>query len=290
MSTPSIDSDLVVQPATSQESSMELKEAIEFIKNAELVSVDDLKEVIDFIKNADIGSPNDPGEVDIVEVSKEKHNSDIAGASARFLCAMINIPKINQNDVLESLLFSQLVASGKTSAYEDTPKWYEYFLSALAKLGWTNTHLGFKEASLSNINVSVSQVVLDFLKVVGGVKGATRLVDTMKQLPASDHLPMVFNHSSVKDGKSNFQLSTVELVGENIALVGGAFHFDSNLTIDQVLFAEFSSSNAHFFQSQFTSILNVELYAKLRKAIKKRLVGYDRKYIGKEHLAKEVNN
>ncbi|EUC67559.1 hypothetical protein RSOL_556640, partial [Rhizoctonia solani AG-3 Rhs1AP] len=213
-----------------------------------------LQATLDFIEHVPLDSHEDLGEIATTEASLNEDN--IAGVSARILCALIDVPLVNQNDVLESLLFAQLAASARVSAFENPEQWYKEFSLLLSKLCWMNIDgpLEFHEASLPSTKVSVSQIVLDFLNAVEGMEAGARLVETMKKLPPNDRLPKIFNSSGARGSTSIFQLSTVKPVGRNVALVSGAFHANSNKSVDQVLFAELSNGNSHFFQGHFSSI------------------------------------
>ncbi|EUC67560.1 hypothetical protein RSOL_563180, partial [Rhizoctonia solani AG-3 Rhs1AP] len=175
-----------------------------------------LQATLDFIEHVALGSHDDLGKFEITEALRNENN--IAGVSARILCALIDVPPVNQvNDVLESLLFAQLVASARVNAFENPEQWYKEFSVSLSQLYWMNIDgpLELHKASLSSTNVSVSQIVLDFMKDVKDAEGAARLVETMKKLPPNDRLPKIFNSLGAQRNKFIFQLSTVKPVGRN---------------------------------------------------------------------------
>ncbi|KAG9122619.1 hypothetical protein FRC07_000936, partial [Ceratobasidium sp. 392] len=252
---------------------------IEQIQNAKLAFHD--------VPTALAASANDKAEVT---------GTNNAGASGNFAAALVNLSPLNQNDVLESLLYAQARANYETKGpFSDPTKWYKVFVTELGNIFWANIELGFAEASISSLTV-VSDLVIIYLKSIGAEKSAGRLIDTLKNLPPPARPREIFNEFAAKGKVSVFGLATAEYVGKNIQLGivikqfmslvfvtdGSTMHQPAELstlvnittteiTITDVLSTSVSQTEANFFQSRFESILDVGMYAGIRQAIKDAL-------------------
>ncbi|KAF8750481.1 hypothetical protein RHS01_09206 [Rhizoctonia solani] len=172
---------------------------------------------------------------------------NLAGVSGRFAADIIGpIDPETRTDVLESILYAQLAASGRCNAFTDPMKCQE-----LVGLAWTNVDSDFQEASLFEQDISVSRLVLQFLTNEEGTK-AKNTVYTLSHRDPTETVVRVFNTSGGRGEVSNFQLGTVLQSGGNIKLgIMNEPRVDC-YTLTVLLFLEggafyYSSYSNHFF-------------------------------------------
>ncbi|KAG9122618.1 hypothetical protein FRC07_000935 [Ceratobasidium sp. 392] len=261
------------------------QQLIEEIKNAKLAFGDDA-----FVHAAS----SDSAEITDSDIAGVTGN-EIAGVSGHFAASLVGLSPLNQNDVLESLLYAQARANYEVKdPFADPPKWYKVFVSELGKIFWANVQLSFVEASISSEAV-VGDLVLEFLKTVKTRKPAGNLIQALPLSPATKPR-YIFNHEAAKGRVSNFQLGTAVYVGKNVELGitvkslmspvsatdGSTLHQPAELStlvdvakteanITDVLSTSVSQSSTHFFESQFVSILDVGQYTEIRETIKQTL-------------------
>jgi len=255
-------------------------------------------ELLAHINSVDLGSLSDHGGLALaLDIANNKlavagraaaadNDTGVSGVSGRFTAALTDLnDPVNQTDVLESMLFAQLVASGKYNAFDDPPKWYQTFVGQLTQVAWTNVELKFAEASISGNKVAVKDIVLAFLTSSGVAQAAKDLIYSLS-LPGAARAHTIFNKSAAKGRASTFALASVTQAGQNVELKGGAFYFTAQYDVLDVLFFTLDRSSSKFFQSNFTSILSVPTYANgIREAVKARIKGHAIDYIAKAPLA-----
>ena len=86
-----------------------------------------------------------------------------AGALASFTNKLSDTHK---SDVLNSTLLAQLAVVKQFDRFEDTDKWYKYYVNVLGKVGWVIQEVTFEEYNTSGQTLKVSDSIIDILKAV----------------------------------------------------------------------------------------------------------------------------
>jgi hypothetical protein len=181
---------------------------------------------------------------------------------------------IHKQDVLDSCLFAQLVANGKTNRTQDPLGWTQAFGASLERLAWVVPSYRFVQLNSSAARFTIDQAILHILKgLLSGneMEAVQSAIDAIKNLQTQDRRFTIFERNSHTAGAGNFQVDEVgETSGGNVQMNLGAFNF---LSTDSV-------TNVQLKAMKTTLLLNEAVYARVRDAIQNRLVGYVNDYIG----------
>ncbi|KAG8714879.1 hypothetical protein FRC09_017153 [Ceratobasidium sp. 395] len=99
-------------------------------------------------------------------------------------------------DVLNTLLFAQLVADGQADRQKEPDQWYAVFRDVLETIGWVITGFNFVEKNLSNMAVSVASMVINSLQAnltAPQLAAVQRVVDFLRELAETDPRVRLFN-------------------------------------------------------------------------------------------------
>jgi len=191
---------------------------------------------------------------------------------------------IHKQDVLDSCLFAQLVANGKTTRSTDPLGWTQAFGASLERLAWVVPSYRFVQLSSSAAKFTIDEAILHILKgLLSGneMEAVQNAIDAIKNLQTQDRRFTIFERNSHTAGAGNFQVDEVgETSGGNVQMNLGAFNFQSTDSVTNVLLFHFDSNNTQLRAMKTTLLLNDAVYARVRDAVQNRLVGYVNDYIG----------
>ncbi|CDO73820.1 hypothetical protein BN946_scf185015.g149 [Trametes cinnabarina] len=173
-----------------------------------------------------------------------------------------------------STLFAQLAANANYNRQDDMTKWHEYYGSVLEQLGWTMR--SFKLARVNDSDVtsigSVDKLLLSFAEkyFTGGEVALFR--STIDPLKRTENASAVkgFESSAKSFNKANFQVGVVSNAVDNAVFKIGAYAFETDRTLDEVLFFK-TSQNVFFYADNQTMVLNGQIYGVIRQTVLDKL-------------------
>ncbi|KAF9473989.1 hypothetical protein BDN70DRAFT_346244 [Pholiota conissans] len=128
-------------------------------------------------------------------------------AEGQATCFVTGISPQNKDDVMNSTLLAQLAANSKHNRETEAKAWYGYYKYVLEHVGWVVSDFNFAAKNLSDVDVAVNKVVIDFMEAY---LDPTQLV-AMKNLIESlrdekEPAAKIFSTASSDGKNANFQI------------------------------------------------------------------------------------
>lgn len=194
--------------------------------------------------------------------------------SGSLISFVTGIPKLQKNDVLNSTLLAQLAANTAFDRWTNTENWYKKYVEVLENVGWVIESFNFTKYDSHTASFTMDKVVLEILKAIATGQQEAVINETIKALEAlsnNDGKLVLFdtNGSNLKQG--NFQMSSAQSDGENVAMAMASFYFSSTQSSTRFLWFEYKSADTHLFKASQKVVLNEEIYKLVRSAVIKKL-------------------
>jgi hypothetical protein len=235
----------------------------------------DVEQALQYIKNvklAPISAEQAKAFVDARTVS----NSD-AFVNRGSIMYLKEIPEQSKTDALNWTLFGQLAADAQVNREDNPAGWYNHYASTLRSVGMNARQWNRSSVSGSQAGASVDATILlyltPFLSV--GARAALRgVIEAMKD--AANEQPLtLFNSASSSPSDANFQVSdgTVDTF-LNLTVHVGFMDFQTNQTIRNLLFFNWTNRNFTLNYASDEMILAKNMADLLRLAILQRIVDH----------------
>jgi hypothetical protein len=184
------------------------------------------------------------------------------------------VSKQHKSDVLNSCLLAQLAANKQFDREEKPKEWYDYYKYVLENVAWVIRGWEFQKFETSGATFDMQDVVIKVLAAIAtgnDVAIIKETIEALKALSKDDHRVVLFDRSTTKDKKGNFQVSAATETDMIVAMKLGAFFFETETAVTSVLWFRFSSSKTSFYKGAQVVALDEEIYKQIREDIVKKL-------------------
>jgi hypothetical protein len=193
-----------------------------------------------------------------------------------------------RSSVSQALLFAQLAAdqSAKEKAVQTPAEWYAAYRDVLNRLGWREAEYAEVEKEFSIDHGSVHKAIIPFLiaafgpaATVGGL-----IVTALQQLEKIDEKSKwikLFERESKRLEVSDFQFTTVDTAGEDVAVKLAGAVLSSEYGRIQVLFFKFKGTESRFRLVKGAFAASTEQVTALNQQLTNRLADFVPAFIEK---------
>jgi hypothetical protein len=187
-------------------------------------------------------------------------------------------------DVLNSCLLAQLAANARYRRDTMPVEWTNYYGTVLMNLAWVVPSFRFATLHTTAQRFTIDQVILKLVKNFLSADEISVLTDTMeamKALETEDRRFRIFEKNAKGQSTGNFQCDSVGTSADGtLSLKLGAYAFDTNTTVTNVLWFSFSGNSTTLKTSKSTFVLNEQVYSRIREPIVDKLGDRAKDYIG----------
>jgi hypothetical protein len=236
-------------------------------------------ERINFISGLEIEMPTIENSKSLIKgkpytnlIAENKNSAWVNDGSIVTFTDDVNIQ--HQQDVLDSTLLAQLAANKKHDRVEDPENWYKFYKEILENIGWVINTWNFEEYHASGSTFIVDEVIMEILGTIATGKELDVVkvaISTLKSLANSDNRLVLFNESSYKISKGNFQVLSVSENNNIVSINTSLFYFSSTQTVVKLLLFSFSSSKTKLFKGSESVTINDVIYGQVRNSITTKL-------------------
>jgi hypothetical protein len=192
------------------------------------------------------------------------------------------LSKTHQSDVLNSTLLAQLAANKKFDRENQTKEWYGFYRNVLENIGWVIQEFDFTRYSDSSSSFSVDEIVIKLLAAIATQNDIAVVAETLeavKALGGDDGRVKLFDQNSSKLTKGNFQISVANDADGVVVMKMGAFYFNTDRNVTNVLWFRFQSASSQMYQSRQVINLDNDIYAQVRADVIAKLGDNARKFV-----------
>lgn len=178
-------------------------------------------------------------------------------------------------DVLNSCLLAQLAANARFRRDTQPVEWSNYYGTVLMNLAWVVPSFKFTSLRTSAQRFTIDKVILKLVQSFlspGEIDTLTATMDAMKALEGDDRRFVIFERNARGQSAGNFQVDSVGASADGtLSLKLGAYAFDTNTRVTNVLWFSFSGNNTSLKAAKSTFVLNEQVFARIRAAIETKL-------------------
>lgn len=185
-----------------------------------------------------------------------------------------NIPKQQQEDVLNSLLLAQRAASKAFPEANQIYDWYTMYFDILKRLGWLLSQKDFTTYDEKTNSFELDKALLSMLQdfLTGQqIKILMRSLELIKSLGDDDKRLQAFASNTQSHDRGNFQLGLAENTNGNIAIMGSGFILESEKKMSKILFVKFSKELIQMKFCFYKAELVSSQYENHRELVKQKL-------------------
>ncbi|MGE3874950.1 MAG: hypothetical protein AB7F74_18520 [Parvibaculaceae bacterium] len=192
-----------------------------------------------------------------------------------------------RNDIVNSSLLAQLVATKKVGKGGDVFDWYDEYFDVLGNIGWVVQAREFAKHKETATNLDAHKAILTVATALLG-PGATALtvvkstLDALKAMGEDSPFITLFNRESQHAKTARFQISLAEEEANGrfmVSLMAFALKAKANLT--QVLFFRFKKSDVTIKHASGKVTINTEVLASVREPLKQKLLAFTDDFVKK---------
>jgi hypothetical protein len=192
-----------------------------------------------------------------------------------------------RNDVVNSSLLAQLVATKKVGSSADIFAWYDAYFEVLGNIGWVIQQRQFAKHNETGTKLDAHKAILKVATSLLG-PGATALqvvkstLDALQEMGSDSPFITLFNRESQKAKTARFQISLAEEATDGpfiVSLMAFALNAKANLT--QVLFFRFRKDDVTLKHASGKVTINTDVLASVREPIKQKLLGFTNDFVKK---------
>lgn len=193
----------------------------------------------------------------------------------------------HREDLLNSLLLAQLVASKKHPDEAQTMEWYATYTEVLINIGWNVQSRQFSDFTTSKSIFEMDNAILDILgAAVGGSYMAVivKTLEAFKKLSDSDNKIIAFEKNTHSLKKGSFQVGMATAEDDALAVNMGAFVLSSTNEIKNILFFKSGKDQFELKVSLIEMTLNESIYRTVRTDIANKLTSHISRYVAELEL------
>jgi hypothetical protein len=188
-------------------------------------------------------------------------------------------------DVLNSSLLAQLAANHRVPQRSSMPvEWTNAYGTILMNVAWVVPAFSFRTLRTSARRFTIDQAILALVKGFlspGEISNLTAAMEAMKALEGEDRRFVIFERNSKKGSDGNFQVNSVGTSADGtLSLKLGAYSFDTQTDVTNVLWFQFSGNTTTLKVSKSTFVLNEAVMARIREPLVAKLGDRAKDFIG----------
>ena len=223
-----------------------------------------------------------------VELRANEAQALVVGSG--LVVAADRVPLQVREDIINCVLFAQLVATAEVSDPSLVQDWYAAYFRALTMLGWAQSDQRFESYDYSGQGVEAHKAVIPVLTALLGPQAAALTVVTamLKGLQEMhDNAPWLtlFERQVRSEHSAAFQIATAEVDTDGllqVALV--AFDLKARAKLVQLLFFKYTSSTTKLRFSAGKATIFETALAQQRADLAARMAPYRTSYVGNVKL------
>jgi hypothetical protein len=200
------------------------------------------------------------------------------------------VPVQVREDIINCVLFAQLVATAEVGDPSQVQAWYSAYFRALTMLGWAQSDQRFEEYDFSGQGLEAHKAVIPVLTALLGPQAtALSVVSAMMQglQEMEDNAPWLtlFEQQVRTEHSAAFQIATAEVGADGllqVALV--AFELKARAKLSQLLFFKYTSTTTQLRYSAGRATIFEAALAQQRADLAARMVPYRTAYVGSVKL------
>jgi hypothetical protein len=185
----------------------------------------------------------------------------------------------SKSDVLNSCLLAQLnsdkVIGESIKPTTDTQSWYANYTEVLSHIGWTIGSFNFVNTELSGSSYTVASAIIDLISAIASespLTAITSLLNAVKAITDSNNAWNLFSHNSYSDQAGSFQVGVCdEATNGAINMYNTATYFSGATETTNILWYNWSNTNAKVYNASAASTLNTDVYSQVRAKIISKL-------------------
>ena len=185
------------------------------------------------------------------------------------------VPKLQQQDVLNSTLLAQLAANKAHDREKATEQWYTKYREVLENIGWIVQNFSFQRQNDSGTTVRLDKTALSIFAAAASGNELAVLTATLEALENQDpdsKAITLFDSSGSSGESGNFQLGTCSMDPTgNVQMTLGAFYFQADEHKKRFLFFSWSTKEINIYLGTQNVLLNEAIYATVRQAVIEKL-------------------
>lgn len=190
-------------------------------------------------------------------------NSFVAGVS-----------KQRQEDVLNSTLLAQRVATKAFPNDEEIVNWYKKYFEVLANIGWVFENKDFASFKSESKRFEIENAILEILSAAltgNQLAVLSTTIKAFKSLGENDKRFLAFEQNTHSLQKGSFQLGVATEENGTISISASAFILKTNMTITKILFFTSNRDSTELLYNISKATLNDDVYGQARDMIKEKL-------------------
>ncbi len=238
---------------------------VEFVRSIELA--EPKYTVPDWLQNrtrAKLGATVPP--------DNKKEGYVVGGAISAFT---ENVKGLSKQDILDATLFAQLAADKSYDREKDTQNWYSYYKYILGNIGFVIQSFSFQEYQAKGGTLSMDQAVIQILSAIatgGETLVISATLNALRGMSDTDNRIVLFSQQSSSSSSGNFQVYPCDQAPDGeVSMALGAFYFKASHHEVKFLFFGWGSSSAHIYQGGQKTVLNSNVYARVRSDVSAKL-------------------
>lgn len=238
-----------------------MKDLKKFIRNLELSEGDSSLNFEPIVRKGDNDLEALEGNEGIMNF--KSLNSFIAGVS-----------KQRQEDVLNSTLLAQRVATKAFPNDEDIVNWYKKYFEIMTNVGWVIENKDFASFKAKSSRFEIENAILEILSAAltgNQLAVLTTTIKAFKSLGDNDKRFLAFERNTHTLQKGSFQLGVATEENGTISISASAFIIKTNKTITKILFFNSNKDSTELLYNITKATLNDSVYGQARDLIKEKL-------------------
>ncbi|MGE3872538.1 MAG: hypothetical protein AB7F74_06245, partial [Parvibaculaceae bacterium] len=244
------------------------------------IQVSDPAQAGEYAETADLPSHSADGREKVAGFDYDQAKAQAFVVGSNIVSFAQGVDEEHRSDIVNSLLFAQLVATKKVENRDDIFPWYEAYFDALNKIGWTTQERQFVKHRETSTNLDVQKAIVTVATTLFGAGSAalqmvTASLDTLKSLNEDSPSIALFNRESQSARIARFQVSLAEVDASGrfvVSLMAFAITARSNLT--QVLLFRYRSTDVDLRHASAKMTIDTGILADIRELLKARLEGF----------------
>ncbi|HKV10701.1 MAG TPA: hypothetical protein VJ725_21350 [Thermoanaerobaculia bacterium] len=205
------------------------------------------------------------------EAAAFKDDTEGSAVNAGSLVSFVSgLTEIHKNDVLNSTLLAQLAASKQHDRFKDTMRWYNFYISVLAQVGWTMPAFAFRDYSPSGSSLVLSDAIIDILSAVATGNEMEILkasLGSLRDNPKNEGPLTLFDQQSFPENVGTFQIFPVAEDDGQLVMAMSAMQFNAEKHVTKFLWWSWTKTSVRLQQSAQKAVLNEDLYKRVRQQV-----------------------
>jgi hypothetical protein len=191
------------------------------------------------------------------------------------LCSFVaGISKQCQEDVLNSTLLAQRVATKAYPNDDEIVNWYTKYFEVLSNVGWVIENKEFASFKSKSSRFEIDNAILEILSAAltgNQLAVLTTTIKAFKSLSDNDKRFVAFEQNTHSLQKGSFQLGIATEEKDTISISASAFILKTNMVITKILFFESNKDSTELLYNISKATLNYSVYSEVRELIKEKL-------------------